>query len=211
MRLVKTTEEIARIQSAYARRHFMGARTLTVLFETTPEVVQQLLPPPLEPAPEPLGAAWVTEVANSNCVGPFLAAAVYLRARYKDITGDYCISMPVSTPEALTWGRELYGEPKKLAKVIFEQQGEHVWGSAERHAVRFLSVRGRLTEEAPPGRHQTSSFYFKFTPRADGNGLDSPPQLVHVIGDARIDTMRRGRGELVFRDSPDDPVSDIPA
>lgn len=210
MRFVKTLDEIRRIQKTYSRCHFLGTRNLTVTFETTPEVVRELLPPPLVPTPEPLGSAWVGEVDNSNCVGPFLGAALYIKARYNDIIGNYCVTMPMSTPEAVTFGRELYGEPRKLARVIFEQQSEHVWGYAERHEIRILSMRGRITGAAATGRRETSTFHFKFTPRADGVGFDSPPQLIHVTGDTNTRVGRRGRGELVFRDSPHDPVADIP-
>lgn len=210
MRFVKTEDEIRRIQGVFARCHFLGVRSLSVLFETTPEAVRALLPPPLEPVPGALATAWVADIANSNCVGPFMGAALYVSARYQDITGDYCVTMPMSTPEAVTFGRELYGEPKKLAKIAFETQDDHVWGSAERRGIRFLSLRGRMTAEGGTGRKQTSSFFFKFTPRADGSGFDSPPRLVHVTGDVTVQTARTGRGEVIFRDSPHDPVADIP-
>ena len=210
MRFVKTLEEIKRIQTTYSRCQFMGTRNLTVIFETSPEAIRAILPPPLEPTPEALGSAWVGEISNSNCVGPFQGAALYVRARYQDIVGNYCVTMPMSTPEAVTFGRELYGEPKKLASIIFEKQDEHVWGSAERHEIRFLSLRGRMTGAAATGRHETSTFHFKFSPRVDGVGVDSPPQLVHVTGDTTVKTAQRGRGELIFRDSAHDPVSDIP-
>lgn len=210
MRFVKTLDEIRRIQKTYSRCQYLATRNLTVTFETTSEAIRALLPPPLEPTPESLGSAWVGEVGNSNSVGPFMGAALYLRARYGDIIGNYCITMPVSTPEALTFGRELYGEPRKRAKIIFEQQDEHVWGYAERYEVRIFSLRGRMTGAAATGRRETSTFHFKFTPRADGVGFDCPPQLIHVTGDTNTKVARRGRGELVFRDSPHDPVSDIP-
>jgi acetoacetate decarboxylase len=210
VRFVKTLDEIKRIHSVYARCHYLATRSLTVLFETTPEAVRAVLPPPLQPTPESLGTALVTDIGNSNCVGPFQTAALFVRARYGDLVGNYCLTMPVSTPEAVVFGRELHGEPRKLAKIIFEQQDEYVWGSAERHDIRYLSLRGRMTDAGPTGRTGTSSFFFKFLPRADGVGFDSPPQLVHVIGDAAVEVCRKGRGELIFRDSPHDPVADVP-
>jgi len=210
LRFVKTLDEIRRIQKTFSRCHFLATRNLTVVFETTPETVRQLLPPPLEPTPDPLGSAWVGQIGNSNCVGPFLGAALYIKARYKDIIGNYCVTMPMSTSEAVVFGRELYGEPKKLAKIIFEQQDEHVWGYAERHEIRLMSLRGRMTGASATGRRESSTFHFKFTPRVDGSGLDSPPQLIRVTSDTNIKAGRRGRGELVFRDSPHDPVADIP-
>lgn len=210
MRLVKTPEEIKKIQGLYARCQFLNTRNLLVAFETTPEAVRALLPPPLEPMPEPLGSAWVGEIGNSNSVGPFMGAALYLRARYLDTVGNYCVTMPMSTPEAVTFGRELYGEPTKLAKIIFERQDEFVWGSAARHEMRFMSMRGRLTGHAAIGRQHTSTFHFKYTPRADGVGFDCPPRLIHVTGDMNVEKAERGRGELVLRESPHDPVADIP-
>ncbi len=210
MRFVKTPEEISRIQGNYARCHYMGMRGLTVTFETTPDAIRALLPPPLEPTPEPLGAAWVGEIGNSNCVGPFMGTALYIRARYQNVTGSYCIAMPTSTPHSVTFGRELYGEPRKLAKIIFERQDEFVWGSAERNEVRFISLRGRMTGSAVTGRHEMSTFHFKYALKPDGAGFDCPPALVQVTSDSEVATAERGRGELVFRDSPHDPVSDIP-
>jgi acetoacetate decarboxylase len=55
----------------------------------------------------------VGEIANSNSVGPFMGAALYLRAKYGDLVGNYCVTMPMSTSQAVSFGRELYGEPGK--------------------------------------------------------------------------------------------------
>jgi acetoacetate decarboxylase len=208
--LVKSADEIAAIQSLYSRAHFLGVRQLTVHFETTPEAVRELLPPPLEPTPEPLGVAWIGEIGNSNCMGGFLGAGVYLRARYGDTIGHYCVTMPRSTTESLIAGHEIFGEPTKLAKVVFEEQDEHVWGSSERHEVRYLSIRGRCETLEAPSRAEFSSFFFKFVLRTDGAGFDCPPRLIHATTSINVTSARRGRGELVFRDSPHDPLADIP-
>lgn len=210
MRLVKSHEEIARIQSIFSRSQRLNTRNLVVTFETTPDTARLLLPPPLEPTTDSLGSAWVGEIGNSNSVGPFTGAAVYIRARYGDIIGNYCVTMAVSTPLAMSFGRELYGEPAKLAHLIFERRDEFVWGSAERHEIRFLSLRGRMTAPAPTGRFEHSTFHFKFLPRPDGAGFDSPPLLVLVTADSKVEKAERGRGELIFRDSPHDPIADIP-
>lgn len=183
---------------------------LTVQFETTPAAVAAVLPPPLEPAPECVGLAWVGEVGNSSCVGPYSIAGVSVRARYGDLVGNYAVTTPVSTPEALIFGREMYGEPRKLARLIFEEQDEHVWGSAERGEIRFLSMRGRCSEPARTGRHETSSFAFKYLLKPDGSGFDNPPQLVHISREFTTTVARSGRGEIVFRDSVHEPVIDLP-
>jgi acetoacetate decarboxylase len=207
---VKTAEEIRKIQSIYARTQFLNTRNLTVTFETTTESVRALLPPPLEPTPEPLGTAWVGDIGNSNCVGPFMRLGLYIRARYGDIVGNYCVASAMSTPEAMNFARDLWGEPAKLAKLMFESQDEFVWGSAERYEVRYISLRGRLTGASQTGRRDNNFFHFKYAPRADGTGFDGAPQLVLVTADTTVEAGKRGRGELVFRDSAHDPVSEIP-
>lgn len=170
----------------------------------------ELLPPPLEPTPEALGFAVVRQIGNSTTVGPYDTAAVYLRARWEQRIGLYCLSMPTSTPEAVTFGRELLGEPRKRAKIIFERQDEYVWGSAERHEIRFLSLRGRMTNEAATRRQTECYFSFKFSPRADGSGFETPPRLIEITEDVNTTHAEKGRGELVFRDSAHDPLADIP-
>ena len=126
MRLLKSSDEIAAIQSQYSRAHFLGVRQLAVYFETTEEAIRELLPPPLKPAPEPLGAVIFAEIGNSNCMGAFNGGSVYLRARYQDVTGHYCIAAPRSTVEAVTVGREIFGEPTKLARVVFETMQDEI-------------------------------------------------------------------------------------
>ncbi len=210
MNLVKSSDEIAAIQSLYSRAHFLGVRQLAVYFETTAEAIRELLPPPLEPTPNPLGVVWFAEIGNSNCMGGFIGGGVYLRARYQDIIGHYCIAAPRSTADSMAVGRDLFGEPTKLAKVVFDTTNQHVWGHAERYNVRYFSARGRYDEEAPTGRSEFSSFQFKFLPRSDGGGFDCPPRLVHVTSTLNATTARRGRGELVFRESAHDPLADIP-
>jgi acetoacetate decarboxylase len=207
---IKSPEEIRKIQSVYARCQFLNTRNLTVTFETTPDAVRRILPPPLEPTPEPVGTAWVGDVGTSNAVGPFTSLALFIKARYGEIVGNFCVASAMSTPEAMMFTRDLWGEPAKLAKLMFESQDEFIWGSAERYEVRYASLRGRLTGSANTGRRDSNIFHFKFSPRADGMGFDFPPQLVLLTVDTTIDVARRGRGELVFRDSPHDPVSEIP-
>jgi acetoacetate decarboxylase len=210
VRFIKTAGEIDSIQRIYSRCHQLGVQTLTVHFETEPDAVRALLPPPLEPAAAHVGVAWVSEIGNSTCVGPYATVGIGVRARYGDITANYVLASAVSTPESMTFGRELYGDPRKLARITFQQQDEHVWGACERHEIRYLSMRGRCDSPAPGGRLEDSFFFFKFLPRPDGSGFDSPPVLVKVTTDVTVMEARRGRGELVFRDSPHDPVADIP-
>ena len=67
-----------------------------------------------------------------------------------------------------------------------------------------------MTESGKTGRQQATYFTFKHSPRPDGSGFANPPQLVEISEDLRVQQAETGRGELILRDSPHDPVSDIP-
>ena len=211
MRFVKTPDEIRRIQKTFARCHFLATRNLTVVFETTLEIVRQLLPPPLEPTPEPLGSAWVGQVENSNCVGPFLGAALYIKARYKDIIGNYCVTMPMSTSEAVIFGRELYGEPKKLAQLDFSRDGNHVHASVTRQGVTIIEIVGNVTATLPtPPPYPLLHFWYKFLPAVSGKGFDAGPFLITLHQTMKPESCERVEGKLVLGDLPGTPVADLP-
>jgi len=58
----KTAEELA---SIYRETYdFYDAEMLTVFWETKPEVVKRLLPPPLKPSKIPLALAFVERTGN---------------------------------------------------------------------------------------------------------------------------------------------------
>src|SRR5216683_263372 len=80
MGFVRSSEEIAQIQDTLSHPRFVGAEMLGVDFLTTPEFVQSVLPPGLEPADEPRVRAMIGRW-RSNCVGDFDGGAIYVAAR----------------------------------------------------------------------------------------------------------------------------------
>lgn len=209
-RFVRSREEISRLLQVYAAPAFLNARSLSVTFETDPEIIAESLPPPLEPGDSPVVSVSTGHIGESNCVGPFGSASVMLRARYRDIEGSYCLTMPMGTDAAVVFGRELYGEPKKVANISLHRQGDRAEGTVERYGITYITLRAELREEMPAGEATSSVFHYKFTPAADGKGLDHKPLLIHVRHRRVARLQQRGRGEVIFSESPNDPVADLP-
>src|SRR5438105_14087760 len=130
MGLVRTPEEIAAIQATLSRPIFPSAEMLSVDFLTEPEVVRHILPPPLEPAAEPLVSAMVGRW-QSNCVGDYDGGALYIAARYGDVEGTYVLAMYMSTDAAIIFGRDLFGEPKKQSTSGLHRSGTSMTGWVE--------------------------------------------------------------------------------
>jgi acetoacetate decarboxylase len=207
---VKSLDEIRKIEDVLAAPAFLEGRTLTVSYLTRPEIIRQILPPPLEPATEPLVSVGVGTFGSSNCVGAFAGGWVDVLARYKGIEANYCLAMPMSTDVAIIFGRELFGEPKKQGRVHLESDGDVMRGGIERHGVNYLSVEARLTEDVPVNGPATSDrFHFMFMHSADGRGLEFDPVIVHAHFETKVRVLRRGAGKVIFKPSHHDPLTEL--
>ncbi len=209
-RYVKSADEIRSLLRLHAEPAFLGRHGLSIQFETDPEFVRAVLPPPLVPADRPLAAVGISSFRASNCVGPFDGGAITVRCRYGDLDGQYCITMPMSTDTAVIYGRELYAEPKKLAAVALERDGAHARGTVTRHDIAYIVLDAELSEAVPDADSEVNNFYFKYTIAADGSGLDHDPLLVCVRTESTVRNAMRGAGAIRFAASPHDPVADIP-
>ncbi len=206
----KSPAEIKKIEERLAAPAFLQGRFLTVTYLTRPEIVRAVLPPPLAPGTEPLVSVGVGTFGTSNCVGAFAGGMMCVRARYKDLEADYCLAMPMSTDHAIIFGRELFGEPKKQARVKLESDGDVTRGVIERMGIPYLTVESKLTENMPVDQPSYADrFHFKFMHSADGRGLEFDPVLVHAHFTNRLRVARRGLGKVVLKPSHHDPLSEI--
>ncbi len=211
-RFVKSPEDIRRFQDVYATPSFTNIRSLAMTFHTNPEVVAEVIPPPLAPADEPRATISVSEIRSSDCVGPFMGASLNLACTYQGEPGVYCVTMPMSTDIAVIFGRELFAEPKKLAEIELEERGKHLVGTVTRSGITYIELNGAFEGDmAPVGRESTTHhYYFKYLPAADGRGLAHDPQLVRVTHRGIVHRAEQGTGTITFRESMHDPVIDIP-
>lgn len=209
MGFVRTEDELDEIQQRMETNEFLDSRGLTIRFETTPDVVDHVLPPGLEPT-DPIAEVNVHEVGNSNCVGGFAGGALYVQARHGDREGKYCLAMPMSTDAAITWGRELFGEPKKRADVAFEKEGPDVRGRIDRHGETAVDLRGEVTDERDSGTVEETVFHYKHLPDPTGDGLQFDPVLVGVTFENEIRQLVTGTGTMELRSTTHDAFGDLP-
>ena len=184
---------------------------LTVVYETDPDVVAAVLPPPLEPGPEPLVRVTFATVDLGPGVPIFGAGTFSVQARHGTTTGSYPLVMPMTTEQAVVGGREVFGEPKKLAEVGLERDGDRVRGWFTRMGVTFVTVDGTVTGELPlPSDQERVDFYFKFLPSPDGKGFDSEPALVYCTREESTRRLEAAVGTVTLEESRFDPVIDLP-
>ncbi|HEY8526964.1 MAG TPA: acetoacetate decarboxylase family protein [Acidimicrobiales bacterium] len=191
------------------------ATSLTAVYETDPEVVAAVLPPPLSPTDEPRVRVTMATVDVGRGLPPFGAGTFAVQARHEGQVGNYPLVMPMSTEQSVIGGRETFGEPKKLAEVTLDRTHdggvERVTGRVTRLGVTFLEITGTVAEPLdPPPESERVDFYLKFLPAPDGKGFDAEPSLVYCRRTETTRSLSRVDGEVVLRESRFDPVADLP-
>lgn len=186
----------------------MWARNLLAFYETDPEIVASVLPKPLEPT-EPHVRINFAQVDMET--GPLGAGTFSVKCRHGDVEGCYDLLMIMTTEGAVLGGRETFGEPKKIGDASITHEDGEVVGVMTRKGVDIVEVRGRVAETLEPEPlTERFAFYYKFLLDPAGGRFDGDPSLVHVRRTQEDRLRERIEGEIILRDSPFDPVADLP-
>jgi acetoacetate decarboxylase len=188
------------------------ATSLVAVYETDPAIIAAVLPPPIQPGAEPLVKVTVATVdLGRPGVPPFGAGSFSVAASHEGTDGWYALVMPMTTEQSVIGGRETFGEPKKLAQVTLERDGDHVVGAITRMGITIVEIDGTVGAPVEVADRTRTDFYFKFLPAPDGKGFDDEASLVYCHRDETTREAHEVYGALTLRDSRFDPVADIPS
>jgi acetoacetate decarboxylase len=172
-------------------------------------VVERLLPPPLEMARTPSVYATVGRW-GSNCLGDFAGGVLTLAARHDGVDGGYPIAMYMDAEPPMAFGRDFFGEPKKLAASGLFRNGDLMHGWVERHGVRLIELSAELDDDRGPARALRYAFNFKSRPSAMGRGLEEPAIMTLSEFDTTLRLRRPGQGAITLRGTRHDPLDELP-
>src|SRR6516165_7655170 len=116
---------------------------VTVVWETDPEVIKAVLPPPLEPSDATARIRFAT-VDMGTGIPVFGAGWFGVRARHGRVEGEYALFMPMTTEQATIGGRETYGEPKKIGAVTITVDGDQIDARFDRMGFPLAVLDGTL-------------------------------------------------------------------
>lgn len=215
LRYVKTLEQVKK--AAEANPEFLSStvRSIRAVYETDPEIVAAVMPKPLEPTDRPEVCVTFSHVAM-HITPEFtfeIGSGVFgVRARYDGLEGTYVITMPMTTEQAVVPGRETFGEPKKIAEIDFRQEGDAVSSAITRMGVPYLEARGTLGAVRQPRQFTEHAFCVKAFPTCEKGGtFDNDPLLIRLDWIHELEEVRTIEdGEVILRESPFDPVVDLP-
>ncbi|MCX5202056.1 acetoacetate decarboxylase family protein [Streptomyces sp. NBC_00237] len=205
----RTEAEIEAARTRSTQLPDIWSTGVVAVWESDPDAVAAVLPPPLKPTGRPLVRANISKVDLPGY--PLGAGSVAVAAAYDGCEGWYPLVMPMTHERALIGGREVFGEPKKLGEVTVERDGLVVRAALARHGIAFVEVRGAVSGALPlPEPVEKHDFYFKFLPAVDGHGFDADPVLVRCTRHEKVRKLEQVTGDVVLRESMYDPVADLP-
>ena len=217
IRYAKSPDDRARSEGSPAARSDarpLRVRSIRCVYETDAEAAQAVVPRPLEAS---VGSEVC--VAFSSVETP-LSAGVSVEIRsvrfgvrvvYDDRPGCYLLTMPTTSEQAVLIGRERFGEPRKLARIAFDAEGDRVSASVERLGIGFLRVDADRAEELPPRKETELGYCFKAFPSCEpGGGFEPDPRLVRLEWQHDDERVWRLDGEIALYESAFDPVADLP-
>lgn len=204
----RTPAEMAEIQQTLSDVEFVGGESLSVDFLTRPEVVRSLLPDELEPGDRPRVTAQVSRW-RSNCVGDFAASAIYVSARYGGVAGDYVLTMFMDSDVPMLFGRDLFGEPKKIGCSTLYRNDGHMTGVLERGGNRLIEIDADLAPDSGPTSMLGRNFNVKYELAPDGRALTGPPVLTMAEFDQTITVRRKASATVRLGSTVHDPLGEL--
>ncbi|MHA1323672.1 MAG: acetoacetate decarboxylase family protein, partial [Candidatus Helarchaeota archaeon] len=164
MSFKRDLKEIQQKQEELKNSVFKGAEMLTLIWETKPEIIARVLPPPLQPVEKPLCSAFIAHYPSTNQGLPYYESALFIRSKYEDELGNYFLAMHVDDDRALIGGREICGFPKKIAKIRLMQENDELHAFSERNGTKNLEVRVKLSGKFNSSELPTLLKQFKILP-----------------------------------------------
>jgi len=105
--------------------------------------VKKILPWGMQPSDPPVATLFICNYPKTAFTVPYKESAVLIHVRTLLGEGLHCCWMPVDDDTALIYGRELLGYPKKMADIVFEEEGDHISASVTRRGIKVLSMEGK--------------------------------------------------------------------
>ncbi|MFQ5380359.1 MAG: acetoacetate decarboxylase family protein [Dehalococcoidia bacterium] len=193
--------------------HYRDAQAMAIAYETDSEAAAAMLPEGLE-LPSPAVATLSFLRYPFSTFGPYDEVILGIICRWQDEPCSYIAHIVVNTVPPLVAGREIWGYPKKLARIEIAQDEEMMTGVMERpDGIRIASAAMRIEsplEVGPPGRGAGLSL--RVIPSVEEG---KPPSLAELIATRNTTTVHEawsGTGTVAFEGrSALDPWHLLPA
>lgn len=118
---------------------FRQVEILTLVYRTDAEAIRALLPEPLKPTGDAVMIHFY-RMNDTSWLGPYNEVNVMVGAELPGMaTGSYSPYLFLSSDVGVTHGREIHGQPKKLAEPRVEFRGDLIVGTLARNGIDVVT------------------------------------------------------------------------
>jgi acetoacetate decarboxylase len=189
---------------------FTGGKIATFVYATDPTAAAGLLPDALE-LTTPAMAAVVIAQYDATPFGPYKEAVQMIMCQYQQAPLMYVARMLVSSVAAMAVGREVWGFPKNLADIEFQNVNGAITSSVARQGSPIAGGSMHVGAALDPS---TMPAVAAATLRVIPSPLAGPPEIAEIVTlpPSRITSMWTGTGAScqVSMASKSDPWGALP-
>jgi acetoacetate decarboxylase len=185
---------------------------MTIVFKSTPEVLKELVPEPLEPNPDNIVMVFLGSPRAAG-LGPYHEAVIAVPAKFRDMSGRYAAYLYLDSDIPIANGREIWGWPKKHAQFTITEANGMIRTTVERGGVEIIKasvVLAELIKEPEKSPPPPPYFNLKIIPSVK---LGAPPEVKQLtitkLENYAVKTGYTGSATLEFGMSPADPLHRI--
>lgn len=187
-----------------------GWPLLQLVYRTDTDRIVDLLPPGLEPI-EPTVHINIYNVPVKG--EPEYGVSTKVPATYNGIAGFYGLGLGIDQEAAIFISQEINGQPKFPCSITYFRLGNNVEARCTHQGYTFLEFRGEASGTAPvEGRDVEQNEWWIKVSRAVGGvekTYDFAPHVVRVRSVSQAVHIENVDGELLLRDSPWDPYTEL--
>jgi len=148
---------------------------------------------------------YVSDFTNCDRVG-FMDAGIMLPIVYRGRNGGYVLYEYEDDDAAMAAGRELWGYPKKFARIELQSSADRVWGSVERKGKRIFEIEASLSKPADvPSIKLAPHFNIKVTAAPDGGSESRKVIERDTSPDFVLTSVKTGAAKAVLTGQAADP------
>lgn len=194
---------------------FRNAEILTAFYRSDPEALRFLLPPPLEAVGDVV-AIHIYKMNDPDWIGPYHEANVMFGAAMPGgPSGAYSPYLFLSSDGGVAHGREVHGQPKKLANPAIEFRGDLIVGRVERNGIDVLTVTTPYKQRAADPAEMRRYFDFGTNLNLKAvNNIDGTPAIRQVtsrrLTDVVVHECWRAPSTVELRPNAQAPVFRLP-
>lgn len=190
-------------------------RSIRATYETDPAVYAAMLPRPLVAIDRPeifVQFAHVAMHVTPERTIEIGALTMGVMCEYEGQRGAYCFHMAMEGESVVTGGRERFGEPKKIAETTFEKNGNHVRATCSRHGITYCTIEGDIgAPNAAPKKFDEYLYCYKgLIDIEDPAKFEGDVYLTQLDWKRDYTSRSNLAGQILFTESPYDPLVDIP-